>query len=53
MASGVPNYGRVRYRGVYPGIDVVFRGSAGELEYDLIVEPHAEVRRVRLGFEGA
>ncbi len=49
----VPNYGRVRYRGLYPGIDVVFRGSAGELEYDLIVEPQADVNRLRLGFEGA
>src|SRR5688572_19941052 len=30
----VPHYRRLAWRGVYPGIDVVFYGSGGKLEYD-------------------
>ncbi len=51
--TGIPQYGRVRYRGVYPGIDLAFYGSAGQLEYDLVVDPRADPGRVRLRFDGA
>src|SRR5579863_7435341 len=30
----VPTYGRVRYRNVYPGIDLVYHGNHQQLEYD-------------------
>ena len=49
----VPNYRSVRYRGVYPGIDLVFRGDEGRLEYDWIVAPGAEPSRIAMGIEGA
>ena len=32
--TSVPNYERVRYIGVYPGIDLLFYGNDGKLEYD-------------------
>jgi uncharacterized protein (TIGR03437 family) len=51
--TGLPQFARVRYRNAWPGIDVVFYGSAGQLEYDFIVAPHADPRRIRLEFEGA
>jgi len=51
--TGVPQNGRVAYRDVYPGVDLIFYGSAGQLEYDLILEPHAILGRVRLRFDGA
>src|SRR6184192_2843140 len=35
--TDVPSYGRVKYEGVYPGIDVVFYGNQGKLEYDFLV----------------
>jgi hypothetical protein len=44
----LPNYRRVRYRHVYPGIDIVYYGNPGELEFDFIVEPGADPRRIRL-----
>lgn len=50
---GVPHYGRVEYRGVYPGIDLAVHGAGGRLEYDFVVAPGADPRRVRLRFEGA
>jgi len=51
--SSVPNYGRVRYAGVYPGIDLVYYGKDGHLEYDWIVAPGADPARIRMTFEGA
>lgn len=53
--KNVPNYGRVRYRGLYPGIDAVFyepAGARGELEYDLVLAPHANPGLVQLTIEG-
>ena len=49
----VPTYGRVRYQAVYPGIDVVYYGQQGRLEYDPRVAPHADPASIRLHFEGA
>lgn len=51
--SGVPTYSRVRYSGIYPGIDLVFYGNGGRLEYDVIVAPGADPGTVRLGIAGA
>ena len=50
--TDVPNYGRVRYRGVYPGIDLVYYGNQRLLEHDFEVAPGADPRRIRLAFEG-
>ncbi len=51
--SGVSTYGRVRYREVYPGIDLTYYGSQGELEYDFILAPGADPDRIRFGIDGA
>ena len=54
--AAVPRYERVRARGIYPGIDMVYHrldGSARGLEYDFVVAPGADPSRIRLGFEGA
>ncbi len=50
--TGVPSYSRVRYREVYPGIDLVFYGNQRRLEYDFVVAPGADPSRIRLAFEG-
>jgi hypothetical protein len=51
--TSVPNYGKVRYAGVYPGIDLVYYGHGGNLEYDWILSPGADPRKIRLTFDGA
>ena len=51
--TGVPVYGKVRYAGVYPGIDLVYYGNQRQLEYDFEVAPGADPRAIRLKFEGA
>jgi hypothetical protein len=50
--TGVANYSRVRYGGVYPGIDVVYYGNQGSLEYDFVVRPGADPRAIRMKFRG-
>lgn len=49
----VPQFGRVRYEGLYPGVDVEFYGTGGRIEYDLIVATPAALAKVRLRFPGA
>jgi uncharacterized protein (TIGR03437 family) len=51
--TSVPNFARVRYSGVYPGIDLVYYGQEGHLEYDWIVSPGADPQKIRMTFENA
>ena len=39
--TNVTNYARVRYHGIYPGIDVLYHASDASLEYDFDVAPGA------------
>ena len=51
---GVPNYETVRYRALYPGIDLVFHSrQQKEVEFDVVVSPGADLSRVRLHASGA
>ena len=49
----VAHYGKVRYRDVYDGIDVVYYGKQQQLEYDFVVAPGADPAQVGLAFEGS
>lgn len=49
----IPTCGRLRARGVYPGVDLVYYGTDGALEYDFELAPHADPARIRLRFSGA
>jgi beta-propeller repeat-containing protein len=51
--TNVPTFAKVRYRDVYPGVDLVYYGTQGQLEYDLIVKPGAEPAVVCFQFQGA
>ena len=51
--SNVANYAAVRYEQIYPGIDWVIYGNPHQLEYDFVVAPRANPRRIRLRIEGA
>ena len=50
---GVPTYRKVRYRDIYSGIDLILYGAGDQLEYDLVVHPHADPSTIALQFEGA
>jgi len=48
--TNVPTYSKVRYQGVYPGVDLVYYGNrGGELEYDFVVAPGADANAIALG----
>jgi hypothetical protein len=48
----VPQFGRLRYQNVYPGVDLVFYGNNGRLEHDFVVQPGANYRAIRIRYEG-
>jgi len=50
--TGIPQFAGVHYQSVYPGIDLVFYGSQGELEYDFKVAPGADPSQAELQFDG-
>jgi hypothetical protein len=51
--TDVPTFARVKYAGVYPGVDLVFYGNQRRLEYDFVVAPGADPNAIQLKIEGA
>jgi len=51
--TDIPQFGRVKFSGVYPSIDLVYYGKQRQLEYDAILAPHADPRQLRLRIRGA
>ena len=51
--TNIPNFGRVLYKQIYPGIDLVYYGNQQQLEYDFMLQPGADPGAIRLRVEGA
>jgi len=51
--SHVPVFRKIRYRGVFPGTDVIFHGDGQNLEYDFEVKPYSSPDQIAFAFEGA
>jgi hypothetical protein len=49
----IPQFTKVRYAQLYPGIDVIFYFRDGQLEYDVVAAPGAELTAVHFRIEGA
>ncbi len=52
--TSVPTYANVKYKNVYPGIDLIYHNNparTGQLEYDFEVAPHANPSAIALAFE--
>jgi uncharacterized protein (TIGR03437 family) len=47
--TDIAQFARIRYRAVYPGIDLEFHGR----EYDFLIAPGADPGRIRMDFRGA
>lgn len=50
--TGIPTYARVQCKEVYPGVDLVYYGDQGQLEFDLVIGPEDDPAKVVLAFEG-
>ena len=51
--TDVEHFAKVEYKQVYPGIDMVYYGNQGNLEYDFVVAPGANPALIRMNFAGA
>jgi hypothetical protein len=51
--TNVATYAQVRYKGVYPGIDLVYYGSHQRLEYDFVVSPGSDPGQIQFEVQGA
>lgn len=49
----IPTFGKVQYSGLYHGIDLVYYGRQGRLEYDFVAGPSSDVGRILLRIDGA
>lgn len=50
--TDIPNFGRVNYGEIYPGIELTYYGQQRQLEYDFTVAPGADPRQIALAFDG-
>ncbi|HEV2348695.1 MAG TPA: SBBP repeat-containing protein [Terriglobia bacterium] len=46
--TNVAHYAKVKYKNVYSGVDLVYYGNQGQLEYDFVVAPGADPSVIRL-----
>jgi hypothetical protein len=51
--KGIPTFGRVLYRDVYSGVDLVYYGNSRRLEYDFQISPGSSPGRIMLSYRGA
>jgi hypothetical protein len=49
----IPTFGRVKYKQVYSGVDLVYYGNQRDLEYDFVLTPGADPRQIEFSFAGA
>jgi hypothetical protein len=47
----VPLFGGIRYKGLYPGVDLLFHGSGNFLEHDFLLESGADPSRIAFSFD--
>jgi hypothetical protein len=48
----LPTYGAVVYRSLYPGIDLVYRGTQGRLKSEFYLAPGADPDTIQLAYQG-
>ncbi len=51
--TGIPTFGEVAYRNLWPGVSLSFAGNASQLEYTLRLAPRSDPSDVQLAYRGA
>jgi hypothetical protein len=51
--TDIPSYEAVKYKDVYPGVDVLFYGRQQHMEYDFVVAPGGDPNSIALNIQGA
>lgn len=50
--TDISTFSRIKYYDVYPGIDIVYYGNQGQLEYDYVLSPGADPGLIILDIQG-
>ena len=50
--TDLPHYARVKIQGVYPHVDMLYYATEQQLEYDFVVSPLGDPKRLRMRFDG-
>jgi hypothetical protein len=51
--TNVPNFGKVEYKNLYSGIDLVYYGNQQKIEHDFVVAPQADASKIKFAIDGA
>jgi len=51
-STEVPTYGAIRYKDLYPGVDLVFKGTEAQLKHELVLSPGADPAQIVLTYSG-
>jgi hypothetical protein len=51
--TGIAQFRQIKYRNIYPGVDLLFYGNPQTLEYDFVVNPGGNPARIRVRLRGA
>ena len=51
--TDIAGYGKLKIANVYPKTDLVFYGNGNQLEYDLVIQPGGDPRRIQFDIAGA
>ena len=50
--ANIPRFAKIRLKDVYPGVDMVYYGNQRHLEYDFIVAPRVDPKKIQLAWKG-
>ena len=51
--TDINQYSKIRYKNIYPGIDLLYYSINGLIEYDFILSPGADPNQIKLQYKGA
>lgn len=51
--TGLPTYREIVDRELWPGVDMVFQETKGQLKYEFVLQPGAKLEAMRLAYRGA
>jgi len=49
--TNVPTFARVKCENIYPGVDLIYNGKGGQLEYEFVVAPGADPSVIALAID--
>ncbi|HEX6729602.1 MAG TPA: SBBP repeat-containing protein [Pyrinomonadaceae bacterium] len=51
--TNIPTYAKVKFEGVYPGVDLIYYGdNQSQLENDFVINPGGDPRNIAIAFDG-